>query len=205
MNLDDDDLKASWKQRQSELADSGRIDELASRVFSRTSWFERVILRRDWIETAAAIFVIVMFAGMFFRQESWLARVGAITVILGAIEILVVLHWTRRRGGRPQHDLPLAEFCAAEIARVDRQIWLLRHVNWWYSGPILLGCCLLTFGRSISWVAIVINLMCYLAVGWFVYWLNQRAVRTQLIPLREELATTCETLVDDSSIIGDTE
>ena len=38
-----------------------------------------------------------------------------------------------------------------------------------------------------------------LAVGWIVYRINQRCVRTKLKPLRDELADICESLEDDSS------
>ncbi len=65
MNLDD--LKKTWKQRHSELADRC-VDELASHVLSRASIFEHKIMRRDLIETAAAIIVILAF-GYFIQQN----------------------------------------------------------------------------------------------------------------------------------------
>ena len=89
MNLDD--LKANWKQQQTKLADD-RFDELASRVATRTSWFEKAILRRDLIETTAAIFVAGCFGwfGIGSPNWPWLARLGMGLAALGAIGDLVV-------------------------------------------------------------------------------------------------------------------
>jgi hypothetical protein len=210
MNLDD--LKEPWKQRHSELMDS-RVEELTARVLTRASAFEKTILRRDLIETAAAMVVIVFF-GLFMTQSSlpWVARLGIGLIILGAIEVVVVLHWTRRRGGRTRHDLPLIDYCAAEITRIDRQIWLLRNVNWWYTGPLLLGACVFVFGLlfpvhdvllPISLAAFVMFCVLVLIFGWIAYRINQRAVRHELLPIREELATIFDSLRDNSPASGD--
>jgi hypothetical protein len=210
MNLDD--LKSNWKQYQTKLAED-RFDELASRVLTQTSWFEKTIWRRDLLETAAAIFVAVIFGYVVVRGPDWplLARLGMGIAALGAIEIIIVLNWTRRRG-RARHDLPLIDFCAAELARVDRQIWLLRNVNWWYTSPILLGCCTFFFGllNSLpglpSWARFVevAIYFAFLLLGWVIYGLNQQAVRDKLLPLREELADIYESLVvDKPSTPGD--
>src|SRR4051794_11597881 len=121
-------------------------EALTARVQMRASKFEKTILRRDLIETAAAV-VVILFFGFFLYQVSLpgVAKLGLALMIAGAMEVVVVLHWTRRQE-RPRHDSPLTEYCAAEIKRIDRQIWLLRNVNWWYTGPLLLGACVLVFG-----------------------------------------------------------
>jgi len=210
MNLDD--LKANWKQQQSKLADD-QFDEIASRVAERSSWFEKTILRRDLIETAAAIFVAFGFGYPLVRHVDWpwLARLGMAIIIMGAVEIIVVMHWTRRRGGRARYDSPLTEFCAVEIARVDRQIWLLRNVSWWYSGPIILGCCVFFFGILIAlpelptwaWFVALAIFFAFLLLGWIIYRMNQQAVHTELLPLREELADTYESLTGKPSTLRD--
>ena len=204
MNLDD--LKETWRQSHGELGDS-RVGELASQALERASQFEKTILRRDLIETAAAIFVIFGF-GLFLREGfPWISRLGMIIIVLGAGEVIVTLHLTRRRDRRPQHDLPLTEFCAAEIARVDRQIRLLRYVNWWYSGPMLLGVCVFLSGilfsvplpLHISVPAFAAFCVLILIFGWIIYRINQRALRNELAPLREELAGIYESLIEEPS------
>lgn len=205
MNLDD--LKESWQRRNGELAGS-RFDEVAAQVRKRAATFQRQVLRRDLIETAAAVAVIAAFS-FFLLQGNypWIARLGMAVIILGTIEIAVVLHWTRSCGERARRDLPLAKYCAAEIARVKRQIRLLRHVTWWYTGPILLGACIFFFGLLFSApVPLHISVPGFAALcmligifGWIVHRINQRAVTDDLIPLRDELAAVYASLAEDST------
>jgi hypothetical protein len=195
MNLDD--LKPNWQQTQNELADNSRFDEIAARVYARTSWFERIILRRDRIEGTACVLVLALFSMGFIVVDGWVAKLGMTMVILGAIEVMSVLYLVRRRGARRPHDLPLKEFCAAELASVDRQIWLGRNVTWWYTVPLLAGCLPIGFGTAGPTVAFGISCAGLVAFGWFVFWLNQRAVRNTLLPLREELAEIHQSLVRD--------
>jgi protein-S-isoprenylcysteine O-methyltransferase Ste14 len=203
MNLDE--VKNMWQQRNGELA-GDRVDELAARVLAQMSTFSSKILRRDWIETAAAALVVLVFA--FFLQVDgfpWISKLGMVVSIVGCLEVVAVLHWTRRRGGRPRYDLPLAEFCAAEVDRVDRQIWLLRNVSWWYTIPLLLGACIVVLGVllavpelplyvSVPWFAVFLAVIVF--CGWIIHSINQRAVR-QTLPLREELAAIAASLSED--------
>ena len=203
MNLDD--LKTTWQQRHSETAD-GCIDELASNVVTRTSRFERSVLIRDLIETVAAIAVIVFF-GYYIQQNifSWITSPGTIIVIVAAIQLIVVMHWTRRRGGRPRYDLSLKDFCDAELARVDRQIKLIRNVNYWYTAPLLLGAAVFMFEMMFSepdvpllFTLSVFGVFCVILLmfGWLVYWINQRSVRKNMMPFREELWAISQSLTE---------
>lgn len=56
------------------------------------------------------------------------------------------MHWTRTRDAPLKQDLPLLDFCTAEVRRVDRQIRSMRKLRWWYSAPIFVGCCVLCYG-----------------------------------------------------------
>ncbi len=212
MNLDD--LKPDWQQRQSELAESD-IDDVASRVVQGASRFQRAVLRRDILETVAGFAGagVLGFFLLYGGDWPWLMGLGIMIAMLGVIEVVIVLHWTRTRDERVRPDLPLAEFCAAELSRVDRQLWLLRHINWWYSAPILCGCCIATCGAlfpvlEVSMVTSGLGLLAacgsFAAVGWIIYRWNQHGIRTQLLPLREELVAVQESLQDEPSN-GDTE
>lgn len=122
------------------------------------------------------------------------------------------MNWTRQRG-RARPDLPLAEFCAVELACVDRQIWLLRNINWWYTGPTLFGCCVFLLGTLLSlsglpawaWCVAIAIFFAYFLLGWVVYGLNQKALRTELLPLREELEEIHDSLVEEPPALGDAE
>ncbi len=209
MNLDD--FKSDWKQRHNELAQD-RFDELASEVVARTAKLEAAILRRDLLETLAAV-VVVMFFGVFlwFDSVPALMKIGIVIIMLGVIEIVAVLSWTRRRDDRPSHDAPLLDYCKAEKARVDRQIQLVRNVTWWYSGPILLGCCVMMYGllssvpelsRLIFYGFLASFYACFLAAGIIIHRGNSRSARKDFIPIRDELAELVRSLEDGVSENG---
>jgi hypothetical protein len=91
---------------------------------------------------------------------------------------------------------------ASALAQIDHQIWLLRNVFWWYLLPMVLA--IACFAVHISWAA---RQEAGWALGGFVmavtvptfayaYWLNQRCVRHQLVPRREELAKLLASLND---------
>jgi len=204
MNLDD--FKSDWKEQHSELA-RDRIDALGTDMASRVTKFESVIRRRDLIETAAAVFVVVFF-GVFlwFVPCPTIMQFGIGIFIVGVIEAVAVLHWTRHRDEQPEHDLPLLGFCTAEIRRVDRQIQLLRSVNWWYSGPMLLGCCVMVYGvlnaipklpAHIYYGFMAAFYACFLAAGYIVYRINAKAVESELVPMRNDFAELVQLLEDD--------
>jgi hypothetical protein len=108
--------------------------------------FERQILRRDYIETAAAVIVVAGFSPALFVFKDWTTWLGVLIIILGALEIVIVLHWVRRKGGETPLDVPLAQYFHVERVRVERQIALLRCVIWWYLAPFIIGGFLLAVG-----------------------------------------------------------
>jgi len=201
MNLDD--FKSSWKQRTDELA-SDQFPTLTADVFARAAQLEAVIRRRDWIEAGAAAAVLIFFGlTLGLGALPMVAKVGVVIILLSTLEIVVVLFWTRHRDARPRSDAPLLEFCTTETRRVERQIRLLRNVNWWYSGPILLGACVMTFGVLQS-ASVLPGLMyygflsafgaCFLVVAIIIHRMNARAAQITLVPMREKLAQLVRSL-----------
>jgi hypothetical protein len=201
MNLDD--MRERWREHHGKWADQ-HFDALAGDVVARAGRFEDQILRRDWIETAAALLVIGFFAMALRNMEMTpLMVAGVVLIIVGAVEIVVVLFWTRLRDLPPQPDSSLAEFSQAELIRLDRQIYLLRHVTWWYTGPLLAGVALFLFGVLWSlpamppflWFSFPATFgVCLLAVAYIIHRINRRAVVTELLPLREQIVTFRESL-----------
>lgn len=179
-----DDLKTTWKQRQIELADH-RVDQLVQNAASRSSWFEKTIKRRDLGEFVALAVVFLLFLPDLFSAESWVTRIGVMVILAGSIFIGFVLYWSGR-GKLSCNDQSVMNFCKEQLKRVNRQIWLLRNIAWWYIAPLLVGCCIyvhgLLPGNILTWI------ICgfFVALGLFIYWLNQLAVQKRLIPLREE-------------------
>ncbi len=97
------------------------------------------------------------------------------------------------------------------LTQVEHQIWLLRNIFWWYLLPFTIS--ILAFFAEVTlslpsddWsevlgsAAFVVFLSAFLfATYGFVYYLNQRAVRTQLQPRRQELLTLLTSLGDETT------
>lgn len=202
MNLDE--LKTPWQSMQQQC-DTARIDEIAARVGSKMSRFDHSIRRRDTIENLAAVLVITVFSIVLASCNNWVTFAGAAIVVFSAVEVVIVLNVTRMYRPTPA-GLPLAEHCRQEVEKVDRQIFLLRNIVWWYVGPLMLGCCVMAFADG-PLIASGISCGFYIAVGLFVYWINQKAVAEQLLPLRQLLNaandTFNENLIDNQ--LGDVE
>ena len=200
MNLDD--MKKVWH----DMSDStrGTMEAFVMQVL-KAERFERQILRRDYIETAAALLVAVGFLPALFLDFGWISRLGVLIIMLGAAEAVIVLHWVRRKGAETPLDVPLAQYCRAERVRVERQITMLRWVAWWYIAPLIGGACLFVvglLGRPESPVVALLEcllLLMFGVLGAGVHWMNQRAVDHQLIPLRDSLQQTEQDLANDVS------
>ncbi len=60
--------------------------------------------------------------------------------------------------------------------------WLLKNVFWWYLAPLAAGL-VIWFAYCNAYIDIAVSLALYAGV----YWLNQWAVRKELLPRKQEL------------------
>lgn len=194
-----DDFKVPWQRQQHDF--DQQVDHVIKAVRSRMTWFDRVIWLRDLRESAVAVLLMVWLSYEFLRHGEWLAKAGALMGILSCAMIVTILNWARLTGRAAGPGQPLQQYCTSELERVDRQIWLLRNVNWWYTGPLYVSLAMLLLGANSAPRAIVGSLTLLLPVGWFIYWINQRAVRFDLVPLRDELASAME-VTDDQTVVS---
>ena len=92
------------------------------------------------------------------------------------------------------------------LTQVEHQIWLLRNVFWWYLLPFTIA--ILAFFAQVAWLnhsgfwpialALVPFVLFLFVLYGFVYYLNQRAVRRELEPRRQELLTLLASLGDET-------
>jgi hypothetical protein len=108
----------------------------------------------------------------------------------------------RQRRRQPAPGDTLRSNVESSLAQVEHQIWLLRNIFWWYLLPP--GVALMLFPAHRAWLTRDDGLSAladfagpafvFALVGWFLYWLNQRAVRKDLEPRRQELQTLLKSL-----------
>ena len=97
--------------------------------------------------------------------------------------------------------------CVEEsLAQVEHQIWLLRNVGWWgllpFAVPAMafVGHTFWRASRGNVWEAAIATTLAVAIVGGvhgWVYWLNQKAVRSTLEPRQRELQGLLKSLKDE--------
>ncbi len=191
-----DDLRSPWQKANGGLLSPQKREELVVRVGRRVERLGASIVRRDVIETVAAVVVIIFFTRALLKIEEPLAKLGAAIVVMGAGYVVYKMHRTRMDRAPSRLDASVREFCMTEIERLDRQIQLSRSVGWWYISPILIGVNLLYFGINGVTVGSVAYCVFTLLLGWWIYSLNQKAVAKSLLPVRDELSELFRELGD---------
>jgi Flp pilus assembly protein TadB len=108
------------------------------------------------------------------------------------------------------HTDPLLGSIESSLMKVNHQIWLLRNVFWLYLLPLGVGIAL--FFIVVCWSSfkvlptarvLLTLLVCVLfevLVFWGIYRLNQRAVRKDLNPRKNELELFLKGLTNDITI-----
>jgi hypothetical protein len=188
-----DDLKGGWATA-GQTPGGASLDELMPRLRR----LRRGLFWRDTREIVAAAVLFPIFAWFGWigqlRREPLAPRIGIGLLLAGLLLIVVVLLWARRP--RASAGSPVGEHLRAELAHMDRQIFILRHVAWWYVAPIFVGINLFVGGvRGARSTFAVTYAVVTLAFSVFIVWLNRQGARN-LRPLRESLHRGLEAVTE---------
>jgi len=162
-----------------------RLVQEKSRTFDKRIWW------RDVRESLAALVILVGF-GWIAWTTSGLAQLGALVIMGCGVYIPWHLYKTRARHAQVPTDGAVVERLRAEQAKVDAQIDLIQSIAVWYLAPLGVGALLLIVGAdgwtwsSLGQAVVVVG------AGIGAYLLNQRAVRNDLRPRRDELTNLIE-------------
>jgi hypothetical protein len=185
--MNDDALKKIWRDQPLPLPPPLGGPEAIASMNRKMRRFDRTIWWRDLREVAAGIFIVVVFSWYFFRFPMPMARVGCVITVLSAIFIDWRLLSSKRRAARSSLNASVMEALQVELRKVENQIRLLRSVLWWYILPLTVGATVFFAGVNRDAVARAVFIAFAVLMGLGLNWLNQWAVRKQLMPLKEEL------------------
>lgn len=196
-----DDLSITWKEQNDQPLSSEDREAVVMRVCRRAERLGGVVVRRDLVETIAAVFVMFIFGQHLFTSPAdyVVSKFGAGFVVCWAVFIIYKLHRTRTIQKPASPDASVREFCRTEIGRLDRQIRLLRGVLWWYIAPCLIGANIMYLGIAGLGAATLAYSISTVLLGWGIYLLNMYAVKKSLVPARNELASLLNRL-DDADV-----
>lgn len=175
--MNDDPAKRAW-QASVEIGGALPLDE----VRKGADKFYRTIRRRNAIEYAACVFVVVAFSANVFILPHVLQRIGSALIVLATFYVGWQLH---RRGSAETPEkagtMPIAAFARAQLVR---QRDALRSIFWWYLLPFMPGLATAVAGGfamragepgGIARGLVVCSAMLGAFVG--IWWLNQIGAR----------------------------
>ncbi len=185
--MNDDFLKNLWRGQDLGAPPPLPNAQELTAMRQKMKCFDATIRRRDAGELLAGVVLVVWFGCYYFAYPAPLARLGSVVVILSAIFIDCRLFWSKRAGPKPDSTASVMDTLKAELRKVEIQIGLLKTVLWWYLLPLSVGAMLFYVGLGLSWLSNAAFLGFTVATDAAIYWLNQTAVRRQLLPLKAEL------------------
>jgi hypothetical protein len=190
-----EEMQKAWQSQNASARVSINPDLLLNEVRRNQQQFESTIFRRDVLEVSGCA---LMFAGFFAWGWYWnwwsLYLLSFCCLLVGAF---FVVDRRRQRRRQPIKNDSLHACVEKSLFQVNHQILLLKNIFWWYLLPVIIGIAAVV-GQTV-W-AFRANMVAAITVGvtfvltysftyGFVYWTNQRFVRQQLDPRRQELET----------------
>jgi hypothetical protein len=186
--MNDDELKKIWRQ-QPLREPNASAEQLLSAMQSKTSQLRRCLDARDLRELIGCVLIIIIFGIFYFAvYRTQISRLGDLIVIGSTIFIAWKLIHARRTNPPAPVSATMVESLRAELNAVRTQSRLLGSVFWWYLLPGFIGLVVATWGvGSDGYIIKIICTLMFIAVDGFIYWLNQRARATQLLPVEAQL------------------
>jgi hypothetical protein len=127
----DDELMLLWQQGTSSAPDAAEVARLASRATMRR--FDRLIARRNGVETVAAFGVLVFYGWRLAVGDDRLSNGLSVACVSF---VIAYLWWQHRHDTVLDATADAEAYHAALLARLDRQVVLLRTVPYWYLLPL---------------------------------------------------------------------
>jgi hypothetical protein len=207
--MNPDDFKQAWQTQTAQTRLTIDADLLLQEVRRNQRYFAAMIFWRDVREVGAALVMVPLWFYLGVQLSlpwTWYLTVPALVWIAG----FMLADRMRHKRQPPEPGEPLRQRVESSLAQVEHQIWLLRNVFWWYLLPPALS--ILAFFGQIAWelreggwpMALVIAGLAAIAVSIlvYIYSLNQKAVRSELEPRRQELEALLMSLKDETSAVS---
>ncbi|QDV48007.1 hypothetical protein [Gimesia fumaroli] len=202
-----DEFQQAWQAQSAQTRVTIDADLLRQEVQRNQLNFRAMIFYRDFGEVLVALLLIPVWFILGARTSSpwtWYLTVPVLIWMAGFMLVYRIRH--RQKPSEP--DEPLLHCVQRSLTEVEDQIWLLRNIFWWYILPPSVS--ILAFFAQISWlsrsagwlpalISFAVLAGSLLALNVFIYFLNQRAVRLQLEPRRQELLTLLSSLEDETT------
>jgi hypothetical protein len=201
--MNPDSFKEAWRAQTSQTRLTIDADLLLKEVRRNQSAFTAIIFWRDVREVGVSLLMVPIWLYLGAKHTlpwTWYLGVPALLWIAG----FMLVDRMRHKQHSSESGASLRRSVESSLGEVEHQIWLLRNVLWWYLLPpglavlAFFGQCAWTAPSGVWWIPLFITgavALEALVVGG-TYWLNQKAVSSELEPRRQELQGLLASLTD---------
>lgn len=199
--MDFEDLQKAWQSQDAGAKVTINAGVLLKEVRRNQQQFRATIFFRDVREVGVCALMTVFFLGWGIRRQ--LLSLYLLSFCCFFVGAFFVVDRILQRRKQPVSNDSLQACVQNSLLQVNHQIWLLQNIFWWYLLPILIGLGAFSAQTLALWPGrelasmIEMGAIFILTYGFtygLVYWLNQRAVRKQLAPRRQELEALLSSL-----------
>jgi len=203
-----DELQKNWRSQEPGPKLAIEPDMLLREIKRNSKSFESSVFWRDVREVGTAAVLIPVFLYYGIRDSLWPSCLLAVLCLWVAVFMVADRIVQKRR--LPCLSNTLFNCVESSLAQINHQIWLLNNVLWWYLAPLGIGV-LVWFGHCsislmkiekppIGWILFILGcIVGTILLYWGIYWLNQRAVRKELVPRKDELEELLNSLSCEKS------
>jgi hypothetical protein len=205
--MNPDELKQAWQSPAAHPRITIDAELVAHEVQRNQRAFTATLIGRDLREVLIGVILIPVwvYLGVKLRLPgTWYLVVPALVWLSG----YMLVDLLRQKRYRPAAGASLRQRVESSLAQVEHQISLLRSVHWWGLVPFALA--VLPFLIHVAWTdrdggwwalaafALLATIIAAVLVA--LYRLNQRAIRTELEPRRQELQSLLDSLQDERTV-----
>jgi hypothetical protein len=202
--MNPDDLQQAWQAQAAQSRLTIDAELLLKEVRRNQRHFTATIFWRDVREVGTALVMVpvwIYLGATLSLPWAWYFTVPALAWIAG----FMLVDRIRHQRQKSSTNEPLRQHVETALAEIEHQIWLLRNVFWWYLLPCAISvslffCQVAWQGRSDGWLTVVVmgfafSVAIFILAG--IYSVNQHAVRSELVPRRQELEALLASLRDE--------
>jgi hypothetical protein len=196
-----EDLQKTWQRQDHSIKTTLDMNLLLTEVRRNDAQFQATLLRRDAIEILGCAGMTIGFFAWGWMWQWW--SLYLLSVCCLGVGVFFVMDRRIQRRRQPIAQ-PTVRGCIEEsLHQLNHQIWLLKNILWWYLLPPIIGVAAVSAqtvtviarnNPADAWVTGIVFTLTYTFTYGFVYWTNQRAVKKQFIPRRQELETLLASL-----------
>lgn len=203
------ELQNNWQSQPGSFTLTIDSDILFKEVERNRKNFVLSIFWRDFMEVGVSIIMFFFFIYVGLTEKIWPMFLLALSCLW--IASFMITDRLIQKTREPKFAKILTDCIQTSLYQVNHQIWLLKNVIWWYLLPPSVGIAVFMIymvfevskvgiSRSIGWISFLLGylIFCFF-LDWGIYLLNQRAVRKELLPRKEELEEILKSLKSDDA------